>query len=206
MKRGLRKQTNPVDDYCNIKTGFISDLRFILSKVKEFIKGLITFIKQIPGYYKLYTWYEYDPMTYDFIVFHYQKVLCNRTKRMSKPTYNWEDVTMELDMYYESIYQEEIERLEESIRRLEKEKQWILVKDQLPTIYEESKASDTVLVQGYDKETNFFWQAMGWYSDESKQWYFAECKNTDKQIDWINIIAWQPLPKDLKMWKNNKNT
>lgn len=97
-------------------------IEFTISEIKDFIKGLITFIKQIPGYYKLYTWYEYDPMTYDFIVHHYQCVLSERTKRMSKPTYYWQDVVMELDEWYEDAYKEEIECLEKEIERLENNK------------------------------------------------------------------------------------
>lgn len=100
--------------------GVKDTIQFIIEEIKDFINHLITFIKQIPGYYKLYTWYEYDPMTYDFIVYHYERVLCERTKRMSKPTYDWRDVVMELDEYYEDIYKEEIEILEKEIKRLEK--------------------------------------------------------------------------------------
>lgn len=172
--------------------------------IKNFIKGLIQFVKDIPEYYQLYTWYEYDPMTYDFIVHHYQSVLSNRTKRMSKPTYHWRDVVQELDEYYEDIYKDEITALEKEIDRLEKDNHWILVKDELPKIYEESKTSDTVLVQGYDKDTDYYWQAMGFYAAEPKQWYFAECKNTDKPIDWIDIVAWRPLPEDLKFYNKKE--
>ena len=96
-------------------------LLFTLKEIKDFIKNLITFIKQIPGYYKLYTWYEYDPLTYDFIVYHYEKVLCNRTRRMSKPTYHWQDVIFELDDWYDECYKDEIKSYEEEIKRLEKE-------------------------------------------------------------------------------------
>ena len=87
--------------------------------IKDFIEELTTFIKHIPGYYKLHQWYGYDPLTYDFIVHNYETVLSNRTKRMSKPTYHWKDVVSELDEYYEEIYSEEIERLEKEIERLE---------------------------------------------------------------------------------------
>jgi hypothetical protein len=73
--------------------------------------------------------------------------------------------------------------------------QWIPCSERLPEIYEDTCTSEIVLVQGYDKEIDYEWQAMGWYADEMKQWFFAECKNTDKQIDWIDIIAWMPLPQ-----------
>lgn len=72
---------------------------------------------------------------------------------------------------------------------------WIPCSERLPKIYDDTCTSEIVLVQGYDKEIDYDWQAMGWYTDEAKQWYFAECKNTDKQIDWIDIIAWMPLPQ-----------
>ena len=98
----------------------MENIKFILSEVKTFFRGLIIFIKQIPGYYKLYTWYEYDPLDYYSIIFNYEKVLSNRTKRMSKPTYVYLDVMMELDEYYDEIYKEEIEALEKEIDRLEK--------------------------------------------------------------------------------------
>ena len=71
----------------------------------------------------------------------------------------------------------------------------------MPEIHKETNSSEIVLVQGYDKDIDFFWQAMGWYSDATKQWYFSECKNTDKSIDWIDIIAWRYLPEDLKIWR-----
>ena len=72
---------------------------------------------------------------------------------------------------------------------------WIPVSESLPKIYDDTCTSEIVLVQGYDKEIDYDWQAMGWYAEEPKQWYFAECKNTDKPINWIDIIAWQPLPQ-----------
>lgn len=86
-------------------------------------------------------------------------------------------------------------------RLKEKYDGWISVDDQLPYVYGETNTSDTVLVQGYDKNVDYYWQAMGWYAAEPKQWFFAECKNTDKPIDWIDIIAWQPLPEDYKKEK-----
>ena len=72
---------------------------------------------------------------------------------------------------------------------------WIPCSERLPKIYDDTRTSEIVLVQGYDKEIDCDWQAMGWYAEEPKQWYFAECKNTDKPINWIDIIAWQPLPQ-----------
>lgn len=69
--------------------------------IKQTIKELFYFIKQIPGYYKLHREYGYDPETYSYIIENYEKVLCNRTKVMSKPTYYWKDVIHEIDRWYE---------------------------------------------------------------------------------------------------------
>ena len=84
----------------------------------------------------------------------------------------------------------------ELVEQVEKEYNngWIPCKEKLPKIYEDTKTSEVVLVLGYYKDTNSYWQAMAYYVQELKQWVFAECKNTDKPIDWIDIIAWQPLP------------
>lgn len=74
---------------------------------------------------------------------------------------------------------------------------WIPCSERLPEVYEDTKSSDVVLVCGYDKKSNYSWQAMGFYvhTDAIRRWFFAECKDTDKPIDWIDIVAWQPLPK-----------
>jgi hypothetical protein len=74
---------------------------------------------------------------------------------------------------------------------------WIPCERELPEIHEDTKSSDVVLVAGYDKNANFDWQAMGFYvkADGISRWFFADCRNTDKPIDWIDIVAWQPLPQ-----------
>ncbi|PNX50616.1 MAG: hypothetical protein BV456_06115 [Thermoplasmata archaeon M8B2D] len=97
-------------------------------------------------------------------------------------------------------YETTLETIETSIKALEEKKnnRWIPVNEKLPKIYEDTNTSEIVFVQGYDKEADYEWQAMGWYAEEPKQWFFAECKSTDKPIDWINIIAWQPLPEPYK--------
>ena len=78
-------------------------IRFLIEDIKE----LLIFIRYISGYYKLHTNYGYEPDTYDFIIDNYEKVLCNTTKTMSKPTYHWRSVVSEIDRYYEEIYREE---------------------------------------------------------------------------------------------------
>ena len=83
-------------------------MKFRLYLLKENIKELLLFVRWIPGYYKLYKNYGYTPDTYDFIIDNYEKVLCNTTKTMSKPTYYWRDVISEIDKYYEEVYREEI--------------------------------------------------------------------------------------------------
>lgn len=72
--------------------------------LKENCIELLLFLKWIPGYYKLHKNYGYTPDTYDFIIDNYEKVLCNTTKTMSKPTYHWRSVVNEIDKYYEKLY------------------------------------------------------------------------------------------------------
>ncbi len=76
-------------------------MRFVLWNIKENIRNFFCFIKWLPGYYKLQQNYGYDPETYEFIIDNYEKVLCNRTRVMSKPTYYWKDVVAEIDRWYE---------------------------------------------------------------------------------------------------------
>ena len=77
---------------------------------------------------------------------------------------------------------------------------WIPCSERLPEVYGDTKSSDVVLVCGYDEESDYNWQAMGFYvkTEAIKRWFFAECKDTDKPIDWIDIVAWQPLPAPYK--------
>ena len=82
-------------------------MKFILLDIKEKIKLLFYFIKWLPGYFKLHEDYGYEPDTYSFIIENYERVLCNRTKVMSKPIYHWKDVVSEIDRWYEEIYEEE---------------------------------------------------------------------------------------------------
>lgn len=82
---------------------------------------------------------------------------------------------------------------------------WIPCSKELPKVYEDTKSSDVVLVCGYDKKRDYSWQAMGFYvhTEGIKRWFFAECKDTDKPIDWIDIVAWQPLPEPYEEKKND---
>lgn len=78
---------------------------------------------------------------------------------------------------------------------------WIPCSERLPKIFEDTKSSEVVLICGYDKQNDYYWQAMGFYvkTESLKRWFFADCKNTDKPIDWIDIVAWQPLPEPYKI-------
>ena len=69
--------------------------------LKEDIKNFFLFIKWLPYYFKLHNYYGYKPNTYDYIIQNYEKVLCERTYSMSKPTYHWQDVVGEIDRWYE---------------------------------------------------------------------------------------------------------
>lgn len=87
-----------------------------------------------------------------------------------------------------------LNELEELIRY--RDNGWIPCSERLPEVFEDTKSSDVVLICGYDKQKDYHWQAMGFYvcTEAIKRWFFAECKDTDKPIDWIDIVAWQPLP------------
>ena len=93
---------------------------------------------------------------------------------------------------------QQAERIEKELKKITVEPvrgEWIPCSERLPKVFEDTKSSDVVLVCGYDNAIDYSWQAMGFYVDEIKRWFFAECKNTDKPIDWIDIVAWQPLPE-----------
>lgn len=78
---------------------------------------------------------------------------------------------------------------------------WIPCSEKLPETSEDTKSSDVVLICGYDKHNDYYWQAMGFYvkTESIKRWFFADCKNTDKPIDWIDIVAWKPLSEPYKI-------
>lgn len=93
-------------------------MRFILLSIKENIKELFYFIRNIPGYFRLQRNYGCEPDTYSYIIENYEKVLCNRTKTMSKPTYCWRDVVYEIDRWYEEFCEEETEEMLKDIHIL----------------------------------------------------------------------------------------
>lgn len=67
--------------------------------MKQFLK----FLTKIKSFWKFYQNYGYDGEDVGFIIENYERVLCNRTKTMSKPTYYLEDVLRELDNWYEEM-------------------------------------------------------------------------------------------------------
>lgn len=75
---------------------------------------------------------------------------------------------------------------------------WIPCSERLPeTIYDMLQC---VIVTNEND-----WQGMAYYHPQ-KGWTFAECHNSDKKIDWTEIIAWQPLPapyrSEKEEWKD----
>lgn len=65
--------------------------------MKQFLK----FLAKLKGFWKIYSGYGYDGETVEFIIENYTKVLCNRTKLMSKPTYYARDVIAQIDDWFE---------------------------------------------------------------------------------------------------------
>lgn len=64
-------------------------------------------IKRIIGFIKLYKDYEYDSETLRHIIETYTRIICNRTRLMSKPTYYYEDIITQMDEWYD--YHDEYE-------------------------------------------------------------------------------------------------
>lgn len=74
--------------------------------MKQFLK----FLTKIKSFWKFYQNYGYDGEEVEFITENYEKLLCNRTKTMSKPTYYPEDALREIDNWYEEKGYIRIER------------------------------------------------------------------------------------------------
>lgn len=76
-------------------------------------------IKRIIGFIKLYKDYEYEPETWRHIIETYTRIICNRTRLMSKPTYHYKDIINQIDEWYEKYEQqardEAIAELEDKI-------------------------------------------------------------------------------------------
>lgn len=64
--------------------------------MKQFIK----FLTKIKSFWKLYKNYGYDGETIEFIIDTYEKLLCERTSTMSKPTYHLKEVLNQIDIWY----------------------------------------------------------------------------------------------------------
>lgn len=69
--------------------------------------------------------------------------------------------------------------------------QWIPCSERLPELIDDML--QCVIVTD-EKD----WQGMAYYHPQ-KGWVFAECHNSDRKIDWTEIIAWQPLPQAYKL-------
>lgn len=67
--------------------------------MKQFLK----FLTKLKGFWKIYYGYGYDGEIVGFIIENYTKVLCNRTKLMSKPTYYANDVIAQIDNWFEEM-------------------------------------------------------------------------------------------------------
>lgn len=76
-------------------------MRFRLYLFCEWIKRFFRFLKSIKSFYKFYADYWYDGETCRFIIEQYTRVLCNRTRLMSKPTYYARDVISQIDDWYD---------------------------------------------------------------------------------------------------------
>lgn len=68
------------------------------------MKTLIKFIKNLKSFYRFYKDYEYNGAECEFIIENYKKVLCSRTKTMSKPTYYADAVIHYMDEWYEDSW------------------------------------------------------------------------------------------------------
>ena len=68
--------------------------------------------------------------------------------------------------------------------------EWIPCSERLPEDINENLIECYLVTDGF-----LIWMA---YYKSNIGWVFAECTNSDKIIDWTEIIAWQPLPQPYK--------
>ena len=68
--------------------------------------------------------------------------------------------------------------------------EWIPCSERLPEDIDENLIECYLVTDGF-----LIWMA---YYKSNIGWVFAECTNSDKIIDWTEIIAWQPLPQPYK--------
>lgn len=61
----------------------------------------LNFLTKLKSFWKLYKDYGYDGEAIEFIIDTYEKLLCERTKTMSKPTCYLKDILAEIDRWYE---------------------------------------------------------------------------------------------------------
>ena len=65
------------------------------------MKTLLTFIKHVPGFFRLYRDWGYTPNDYEFILDQYSEVLCDITgNRMSKHLYYAKDILSVVQEHY----------------------------------------------------------------------------------------------------------
>lgn len=69
--------------------------------MKQFLK----FLTKLKSFWEFYQNYEYDGETVEFIIDNYLDVLHDRTKLMSKPTYNAGEVIKQIDEWYYEEYE-----------------------------------------------------------------------------------------------------
>ena len=71
-----------------------------------------------------------------------------------------------------------------------KPNQWIPCSERLPEDIDENLIECYLVTAGF-----LIWMA---YYKSNIGWVFAECTNSDKIIDWTEIIAWCELPQPYK--------
>lgn len=73
---------------------------------------------KLKGFWKIYSGYGYDGETVEFIIENYTKVLCNRTRLMSKPTYYARDVIAQIDDWFEEMGYEAVRNPYKKVKQI----------------------------------------------------------------------------------------